>query len=534
MDTSIAEAADYLSANNLLNCYVSEFTHWQLQDSPAHLSEAGFPKQVLIIPAGQQRLWIGVQYWSCCGRHRFLMPARSESVSNGNFKHLKFSNLAQVLVENAVHQTNGSFGSGARLVDKISENRRYLELFLSAREKDFLRLFQGKLSFRHSEQALLSGHPGNPVAKIRRPMNFKDAMQFAPEGGSGFSLAWILVRNELIRYQSMDDTSLEERLQDLIAADNHLSRLPAVPEGYVLVPAHPWQLTILQKLPQLAQAFLKGDIQLLGPAGKRWHPTSLMSTLYAEHAPFMLQFSMNIQSEEGNTFMTVDDAQVQMQTAQYSRDFHVPTNVAWLCLLDEQGESLPESIVIFRSNPVQEQADQQYNGLAALTQDHPWAEQSRLYWQVSQVAEHSGIPLQQAADLWFAAYLNNILGPLLTAQSQTQWCWRTKSNDLVLIIRKGLPHGILFQGNNCCRKGMECGVDTQVAVIQELLLESVFDLISTLAVDGLANEDDLIAKLGHYLVQHPAVGLKVESILQPILEQVSRRGDGFFRGALCL
>ena len=542
MDTTIAQAADYLSANNILNCYVNEFNHWQLEDCPTPLREAGFPNRVLIIPAGQQRLWVGIQHWSCCGRHRFLMPVRSETVANGNFRHLKFVYLAQALVDNAVHQTKGSFSSAARLVEMISENRRNLEILLTIREKDFLKLFQGRLSYRHSEQALLSGHPGNPIAKIRRPMTLKDSMQFAPEGGSGFPLTWIQVRQDLIQYQSTDKTPLAKRLQDLIAADDHLRRLPQVPDGYALIPAHPWQLCTLQKLPQLAQAFRNEDIKILEPSGKRWHPTSAMNTLYAEHAPYMLQFSLNVQPDQDGVFMTLADMQAQMDAVQFSVEgagpkespeaFHAPSNVGWLSLIDDNGEPLPESIVMFRNNPIQEHTDRQYNSLAALTQDHPWAEQSRLYWQVKQWSETCDISLTDAATEWFSAYLNNILSPLLTAQHNTQWCWRTKSSDLVLILKNGLPDAVLFQGNHCCVKGNECGVNTEASAIQQLLLESVFDVISTLEMDGLADENKLIEALRKFLVQHPAVGLRVDSIIQPILVRTHPKSDGFFRTVL--
>ena len=162
----------------------------------------------------------------------------------------------------------------ARFLERIIESHRNLELLLALRDKEIDKLFASPLSFREAEQALLVGHSVHPAPKVRQPMTLTEAVQYGPEGGSGFALAWMLVRKQYLHYHSADSVTLRQRVQQLIDADPSLtSDYAQVPGGYALIPAHPWQLRKLQKLPALRRAFADKHIIALPQQGQR-HPTA--------------------------------------------------------------------------------------------------------------------------------------------------------------------------------------------------------------------------------------------------------------------
>ena len=97
-----------------------------------------------------------------------------------------------------------------------------------------LRTGEGDLLIRRylaSEQALVAGHRFHPAPKARqgRPQEW---LRYAPEAGAGFPLRLLAVRADVVT-QEGEVTALD-RLG------------PAVPDGFCLLPAHPWQLSMLE------------------------------------------------------------------------------------------------------------------------------------------------------------------------------------------------------------------------------------------------------------------------------------------------
>jgi siderophore synthetase component len=129
-----------------------------------------------------------------------------------------------------------------------------------------------------SEQALVAGHRFHPAPKARLD---RDWLRYAPEAGARFPLHFLGVRDEALADQG--DTSALDRLGG-----------PAAPPGYRLLPAHPWQLRLLDEQGLLAAARKDGLLVHLGPGSRDVVPTSSVRTVYDPAADVFAKFSLNV------------------------------------------------------------------------------------------------------------------------------------------------------------------------------------------------------------------------------------------------
>lgn len=556
MDTSPSGAADYLSINSFLNAYVREFDDWRCCASPLQWQADGFPAQALVIPLGHQTLWVGIRYWSVCGRHRFALPVRCEDSERGSVRQCGFLSMGRLLIENAAIQTNGTIGAMARFLERVIESHRNLEMLLALRDGEIEGLFRASLSFQEAEQALLVGHSVHPAPKVRQPMTLTEAVQYGPEGGSGFALGWMLVRKERIHYHSADGKTLEQRVQSLVDTDSNLAQaLANVPAGYVLIPVHPWQLQRLQQLGSLQQGFQQQDIIILPPQGQRWFATSSMRTLYAPTSPYMLKFSLSVrltnsvrhlqaaEAERGCLIAKVFATETGQQFSKRFKEFSVMQEPAYLCLLDDNGMKVLESMMVFRDNPFCENAQPEpgateFNVLATLTQDHPAADLSRLSRMVLMLSKQKGLPQAKAASHWFAAFLNVAVRPLLLAQADYGVLFGAHQQNIVLGLQQGLPVKCYFrdcQGTGFSDTGMRLFKLDQGAIGESannqienamanklfayyLIINSTFGVISAMGADGIVEEEQLIGQLQAFLQQHLVSQRKDPSFIRMVLE----------------
>jgi siderophore synthetase component len=125
-----------------------------------------------------------------------------------------------------------------------------------------------------SEQSLVFGHPFHPSPKAR---GGSDWLGYAPEAHAAFPLRLLAVR------------------EDLVAAEGDasaLDRLGSAPGGYALLPAHPWQLSLLAA--DLAGPLADGRLIDLGPAARPVTPTSSVRTVYDPGIERCLKFSLDV------------------------------------------------------------------------------------------------------------------------------------------------------------------------------------------------------------------------------------------------
>ncbi|MFI7707167.1 IucA/IucC family protein [Nonomuraea sp. NPDC049480] len=119
-----------------------------------------------------------------------------------------------------------------------------------------------------SEQALVYGHPFHPSPKARGGDGW---LRYAPEAHAEFPVRLLGVREDVLAEEG-----------DVAA----LEGMGRAPDGYRLLPAHPWQLELLRP------AF-GAELIDLGP-GPVVMPTSSVRTVYAPEAGVCLKFSLDV------------------------------------------------------------------------------------------------------------------------------------------------------------------------------------------------------------------------------------------------
>ena len=131
-----------------------------------------------------------------------------------------------------------------------------------------------------SEQSLVAGHRFHPAPKARGG-DPSEWLPFAPEAGARFPLRFLAVRGD-VAGGGGDASCLDG-----------LGSSPG-PAGYVLLPAHPWQLRLLGREEWLASALRDGRLIDLGTGLREVVATSSVRTVYDPVADVFCKFSLNV------------------------------------------------------------------------------------------------------------------------------------------------------------------------------------------------------------------------------------------------
>ncbi|MFC4905836.1 IucA/IucC family protein [Actinomadura gamaensis] len=135
-------------------------------------------------------------------------------------------------------------------------------------------------TFIESEQSLVFGHRFHPSPKARQGAP-DEWIRYAPEARTSFRPHWLAVPDTLL---------VEEGDPGAFAALEPF----AAPPGHRLLPAHPWQLALLQDDPLLRRAVADGLVRDLGPGPADAFPTSSVRTAYLPDADAFLKFSLDV------------------------------------------------------------------------------------------------------------------------------------------------------------------------------------------------------------------------------------------------
>ena len=231
--TSAADQAVDAATHALLNCYLRESPSWWVSTAAG----AGTQEAVVPLLRREGEVRVGIRYLSPTARHLFVLPARL-SFGSGPLLPVGFTTLVALLLDELdalpADEPGAAAGSPtvlmARILDSTHDVARYLEL----REAEVDRLWgPGPLSFTESEQALLLGHPVHPTPKSRSEMSPAERTAFGPEAGARFRLHWFSVAADLVRHDSATGTPAPAMAARLFG--------DPVPEGRIVLPAHPWE-----------------------------------------------------------------------------------------------------------------------------------------------------------------------------------------------------------------------------------------------------------------------------------------------------
>ncbi|MEX3102545.1 MULTISPECIES: IucA/IucC family siderophore biosynthesis protein [unclassified Streptomyces] len=256
--------ADRAVAHTLLNCLLREVS------GPEHQSVVDDGHLLLRLPRRGVLLRVALRRTSLLGAHRFAGPV-AERQGDG-WAEIDWRRLARLAHDEL------SLRTGVR-------NEEFLAQVVSSHDaiESALTGVRGTGvddPYLASEQALLFGHRFHPTPKARTG-DARDWAAFAPEAGAVFPLRYLAVRPEFIAGESAEAWAGEA-----------LDGLREVPEGYRLLPVHPWQYAYLREHPLLLAALERGDVVDLGTGGREFAATASVRTLYDGET--FLKFSLNV------------------------------------------------------------------------------------------------------------------------------------------------------------------------------------------------------------------------------------------------
>ncbi|MFH8977619.1 IucA/IucC family protein [Streptomyces sp. NPDC017890] len=450
-------AAQAAAVENLLRCWARE------ADVPA----PGNGVLHVPLPASGTALTVPVHYWSRTGRHGFGLPRLAGTPDSA--PSVDAITVAALLAR----ETSGGPGrDGADLVAGVADSVRRTAAFLhDRRERSWgdSAPHGGPDLFLAAEQALLLGHPLHPTPKSREGLTEAESRLYSPELRGSFPLHWLAVAPSVLA----TDSAWTERGRP-VAAPGLTARLaadgPAPPDGYAVLPLHPWQFRAVRHRPGTAALLDAGLLRDLGAQGAPWHPTSSLRTVHRTGAPAMLKLSLalnitnsrreNLRKElhRGVEVHRLLRSGLSRQWQAAHPDFDIVRDPAWLAVDGPDGTPVRGLDVIIRHNPFRPSDDVScVAGLVA-----PWprgqedgsdrhpshAPRSRLAEIITRLAGRTGRPRTSVATEWFLRYLHHVVHPVLWLDAHAGIVLEAhQQNTLLLLDADGWPAGGRYRDN---------------------------------------------------------------------------------------
>lgn len=261
--------ADEVVAHTLLNCLLREVS------GPEHQSVVSDGRLLLRLPRRGVLLRVALRRTSLLGAHRFTGPVSEQC--DGGWAEVDWRRLAAYTHDELWLRTGVR---NEEFLEQIASSHEAIATALSAGRSD--RAPDDRLSaYLASEQSLRFGHRFHPTPKARTG-DPRAWSAYAPEAGAVFPLRHLAVRAPLIAEESAEASATA-------ALDR---QRPDLPDGYRLLPAHPWQYETLREHPALRAALASGDVLDLGPGWRPFAATASVRTLYDGET--FLKFSLNV------------------------------------------------------------------------------------------------------------------------------------------------------------------------------------------------------------------------------------------------
>ncbi len=434
-------AAAQRSLETLLNCYCREVAIPEGQASVGPLfGHNDWPLALrcalasghalhILLPRLDTRVVIAVRHDSPTGNYRYLSPLYGKSAGRG-WAQLDWRALADLVIRDLAAKTGQPYNHEllAQVEDSVQVTAAILEApWANAMPSDPLQ------AYLDSEQSLTYGHPFHPAPKSRQGFSAEDLRRYSPELRGGFQLHYFAVRRDAVCQQS----TLSQACSDVLAA--HAPRGLAVDDGYLLVPAHPWQARWLLDKPLIAAAMRDGRIRHLGAQGELFYPTSSVRTLYQPGNPYFYKFSLHVRLTNCVRKNAVYELEGALQVNRIMRRVlpelrklfpgaAIMEEPAFLSVdLRQEGGAGDDVHDDAASREITEgfglilrRGFDDGNLLAgatpllagALFGNHVLGE-ARLAALLRQLAQHEGLAPQAAMEAWFSRYVEQVLYPVL-------------------------------------------------------------------------------------------------------------------------
>lgn len=443
----------------------------------------------------------------------------------------------------------------ARLLrHRVLRSHRNLEDAVADRLEDLDHLFEGELSFLEAEQGLLAGHSMHPCPKDRGGIGPRQARAWAACHEASFPLAWLAADRDRVRTWSSESVQPEAVLGDL-AADDAPESAPPAGADEVCIPCHPYQLHRWRAHPGLAAGFADGSFRILGEGARSWHPTSSLRTLYAGDAPWMVKVSLSLKLTNSLRHLHLDElprgprltdllatSEGESLTTRFPQ-LAILEEPLSLALTDERCSPVEATGLTLRANPFLQARSANTEVLATLLQEDPRDGEPRLVKRLRATGNEG----RDAALRWFEAFLATAVRPLLLAHADHGIIFGAHQQNIVLGLEGIWPETVLFrdcQGVGFSPLGAErfgdrlAAWEDGVALTFDratastllgyyLVVNSVFNVVATLATSGWAPEEVLVEHLAGFLEQLEAQGLEDDSLVDTLLRdpELSMKGN---------
>ncbi|MGW5865090.1 IucA/IucC family protein [Streptomyces sp. NPDC055239] len=273
-------SADQAVTHTLLNCLLREVS------GPEHQTAVVDGDLLLRLPRRGVLLRVALRRTSLLGAHRFTGPVTEQR--DGGWVEVDWSRLAEYTHAELSLRTGVS---NEEFLEQIASSHEGVSAAIAADRTAPATGTTGAnpatdtdpkwlSGYLASEQSLLFGHRFHPTPKARGG-DLADWSAYAPEAAAAFPLRHLAVRDHLIAEESARP-----------GATDPLDRLGTVPDGYRLLPVHPWQYDLLREHPGLRAALDREDVIDLGPGGSPFAATASVRTLY--DGDTFLKFSLNV------------------------------------------------------------------------------------------------------------------------------------------------------------------------------------------------------------------------------------------------
>ena len=471
-----------------------------------------------------ETLILPYQHFSLCGPHQFCYPLSLRL--SGSEKEISFDFALSLLL--AEESIVGDISDDIRelFIERVSQSISNTQFALGKREQDIHDAFNRPLSFIDAEQALLLGHNMHPAPKYRSDFNETDFC-YAPESGESFGLHWFAVKPRCLVGEMPNQTSSD--VVEAILGDLDIELLDR-PVGYEILPAHPWQAKVFLERSDIRQMIIDGDIVCLGQTGDGWRATSSLRAIYHPDCRYMLKFSLSVKLTNSIRHLSVKEVQRGMlldkildsdKGEEFQRRYpnaKIIREPGFMALSTADEEAIEASLLAFRDNPFFEMPERQAMVLATLAQAHPYGGDSLASELVRRYGQRHQLSQAKAAEIWFQAYLEQVLEPLLVARCDYGLIFLAHQQNIVVDITADLPVGLFYR--DCQGTGFTCAAkDCFPEALGEqtpenfmpheyvnpyisyyLIFNSSFSLISALASSGLIEEQSLLTQMQRYLV----------------------------------
>ncbi|MHC3474233.1 IucA/IucC family protein [Streptomyces sp. 7R007] len=334
-------------------------------------------------------------------------PTAPEVYAAGRWHRVGHTELVKLVAEELRRHTGLS---NHELPAEMIDSRDAVAALLAARA----RTTAPEDPYLRSEQSLVTGHPCHPAPKARGGGPVAAWLPYAPEAYARFPLTLLGVRA---------DTVVEE------GDTSALDALGEAPPGYRLLPAHPWQLELLD----LTDAFADGRLIRLGETAFDAFPTAAVRTLYAPGDDLFLKFSLDVRITNDIRRLWRHDLRTLRRTDSAAARALAGGPAAWL---SDRG---------YRT------AGFAFEELAVLVRDGLRAKLppgATPLLAAGLVEGFDGSPLEHAADpaAWWEAYLAAVVPPALAAFADHGVVLEAHlQNTLVAVDAAGTPVRALFR-----------------------------------------------------------------------------------------